>query len=119
MKFGEKSPSLKKKNSCGSRGTTEEIFCLHSMQKLCILNGNSKESDTFYRACVVKLIWRLSANFIYHVFSMKTSGNPQTNFAIIFHCLHTISILTTLVIVLPSSVFSKKTSDKLHYFSIL
>ena len=31
------------------------------------------ESDIFHRDSIVKLIWRLSGNMIYHVFSMKTN----------------------------------------------
>ena len=31
---------------------------------------------------MVKLIWRLSGNLNYHVFSMKTSDDLQTNFTI-------------------------------------
>ena len=38
------------------------------------------ESDTFYEDFVIKIIWRLSGNFIYHVSSMKTPNNLQTNF---------------------------------------
>ena len=34
------------------------------------------------RDSMVKLMWRLSGNLIYHVFSMKTPENLQTNFAI-------------------------------------
>ena len=40
------------------------------------------ESDTFYGDFVVKLTRRLSGNLIYHVFSMKTPDNIQTNFTI-------------------------------------
>ena len=40
------------------------------------------ESDTFYGDFIVKLTWRFFDNFIYHVFSMKTSDNVQTNFAL-------------------------------------
>ena len=29
------------------------------------------KSDTFYGELMVKLIWRLSGNLIYHVFSLK------------------------------------------------
>ena len=35
---------------------------------------------TFNEDFVVKLIWRLSVELIYHVFSMKTPDNLQTNF---------------------------------------
>ena len=31
---------------------------------------------------MVKLIWRLSGNLIYYVFSMKAPDNLQTNFTI-------------------------------------
>ena len=40
------------------------------------------ESDTFNGEFMVKLIWRLSGNLIYHVFFMKTLGNLHTNFTI-------------------------------------
>ena len=40
------------------------------------------ESDTFYGDLVVELIWRLSGDLIYHVFSMETPDNLQTNFII-------------------------------------
>ena len=40
------------------------------------------ESDTFYRYFIVKLIWRLSVDLIYLVFSMKTTDDLQTNFTI-------------------------------------
>ena len=40
------------------------------------------ESDTFYGDFMVKLIWRLSGNLIYHVFSMKTPDNLQAYFTI-------------------------------------
>ena len=37
------------------------------------------ESDTFYGDFMVKLIWRLFGNLIYHVFSWKTPDNLQIN----------------------------------------
>ena len=37
------------------------------------------ESDTFLEGFMVKLIWRLSGNFIYHAFSMKTQDILRTN----------------------------------------
>ena len=40
------------------------------------------ENDTFLGDCMVKSVWRLSGNLIYHVFSVKTSDNVQTNFTI-------------------------------------
>ena len=40
------------------------------------------ESDTFYGDFMVKSIWRLFGNLVYHVFSMKTSDNLQNNFII-------------------------------------
>ena len=40
------------------------------------------ESDTFHGDFMVRLIWRLSGNLIYPVFSMKTPDNLQTNFTI-------------------------------------
>ena len=40
------------------------------------------ESDTLYGEFVLKLIWRLSGNLIYHVFSMRILNNLQTNFTI-------------------------------------
>ena len=53
---------------------------------------------------MVKLIWRLSDNWIYHVFSMKTPDNLFANFTINLHkkyhfpyWLHTNSILTISV----------------------
>ena len=39
-------------------------------------------SDSFHEDCMVKLIWRLSGNLIYHVFSMKTPDYLHTNFDI-------------------------------------
>ena len=38
------------------------------------------DSDTFYRDCLVKLIWTLFGNLIYHVVSIETHDNLQTNF---------------------------------------
>ena len=38
------------------------------------------ESDTFCGNFMVKLIWGLPGNLFYHVFSMKTPDNLQTNF---------------------------------------
>ena len=40
------------------------------------------ETETFYGDFLVKLMWRLFGNLIYHVFSMKTPGNLRTNFTI-------------------------------------
>ena len=40
------------------------------------------KSDTFYGDFMVKLIWRLSGNLIYDVFSLKIPGNLHTNFTI-------------------------------------
>ena len=40
------------------------------------------KSDTFCGDFFVKLTWRLSDNLIYHIFSMKTKDNLQTNFTI-------------------------------------
>ena len=40
------------------------------------------ESDTSYGDFMVKLIWRLSGNLIYHVCFMKTPDNLQANFTI-------------------------------------
>ena len=40
------------------------------------------ESDIFYGDFMAKLICRLSGILIYHVFSMKTPDNLQTNFTI-------------------------------------
>ena len=40
------------------------------------------ESDTFYGDFMVKSIWRLSGNWIFHVFCMKTQVDLQTNFTI-------------------------------------
>ena len=37
------------------------------------------KSKSFYEDFMVKLIWRLSGNLIYHVFSMKALDNLQTN----------------------------------------
>ena len=39
------------------------------------------ERDTFYGDFMVKLIWKLSADLIYHVFSMKIPDNLQTNYS--------------------------------------
>ena len=39
-------------------------------------------TDTFYGDFMVKLIWRLSGNLVYHIFSMTTSDNLQTNFTL-------------------------------------
>ena len=36
------------------------------------------ESDRFYGDSVVKLVWRLSGNFIYHVFYVKLQKNYIT-----------------------------------------
>ena len=41
---------------------------------------------------MVKLIWRLSDNFIYHVFSMETSDDLLTNFTIKSNTVHIVSI---------------------------
>ena len=72
---------------------------------------------------MVKLQWRLSSNLSYHVFSMKIPGNLQTNFTIKSplkyqspHCLiqspynHSGNYIY--------HIFSIKTLDKLHDFSI-
>ena len=40
------------------------------------------ENSTFHGDLMVKLIWRLSSNLIYHVFSINTPDNLQTNFTI-------------------------------------
>ena len=40
------------------------------------------ESDTFYGNFTAKLKRRLSGNLIYHVFSIKTPDNLQTNFTL-------------------------------------
>ena len=40
------------------------------------------ESDTFCGDSMVNLIRKLSGNLTYHVFSMKTPNNSQTNFNI-------------------------------------
>ena len=68
------------------------------------------KSDTFYGEFMVKLIWRLSGNLIYHVLSMNTTRQFQTNFTIkslskisLFALLHTISISTILVIIFNKS----------------
>ena len=65
---------------------------------------------------MVKLLWRLSGNLIYHVLSMKTPHNLQTNFTINLHkkyhsphCLHTITFLTILVIRFTMFFLSIKT----------
>ena len=53
------------------------------------------ESDTFYGDFMAKLIWRLSGNLIYNVFSVKIPDNFQTNFTIKSRksiTLHTTSI---------------------------
>ena len=50
------------------------------------------ETDTFYEDFMVKLICKLSGNLIYHVFSMKTPDDLQTNFTIKSISLHTVSI---------------------------
>ena len=63
------------------------------------------DSTTFNGDFMVRL-WRLSDNLNYHVFSMKTPDKLQTSFTIKLHkkessspdCLHTISILTILVV---------------------
>ena len=39
-------------------------------------------SDTLYGDFMMKLIWRLSGNLIYHIFSIKIPDNLQTNFTI-------------------------------------
>ena len=38
------------------------------------------ESDTFCGDFMVKLIWRLSGDLIYHVFTIKAPDDLQTNF---------------------------------------
>ena len=40
------------------------------------------KSDTFHGDFIVKLIWRLSGNFICHVLSMRAPDNLRTNFTI-------------------------------------
>ena len=40
------------------------------------------ESDTFYRDFMAKEIWKLSGNFICHVFSIKLPDNLQNNLTI-------------------------------------
>ena len=58
----------------------------------------------FYGDYMANLIWVLSGNLIYHVFSMKTPDNIQTNFTITspykisLSALPPFSILTILVI---------------------
>ena len=49
------------------------------------LYGDNMESDgTYYGDLIVKLIRRLSGNFIFHVLSIKTENNLQTNVIIKF-----------------------------------
>ena len=38
------------------------------------------DSDTFYGDFMIRLIWRLSGDLIYHTFSMKIPDNIQPNF---------------------------------------
>ena len=47
--------------------------------------GDSGERDTFYGDFIVKVIWRLSGNSIYHTFSIKLTG--------IFFFTRTVAIL--------------------------
>ena len=47
---------------------------------ICRIFADSMESDTSYGDFMVKLIRRLSGNFIYYVFSMETPDNLQINF---------------------------------------
>ena len=53
------------------------------------------DSDTFYGEFVVKLLWRLSSNFIYHIFSMKPSDKLH-NFSILLEKTHFLHCLKNL-----------------------
>ena len=83
------------------------------------------ESDTFYEECMVKLIWRLSGDLIYHVLSMNTPRQFQTNFTTKSPLKISLSTLSSYNLHINHSgnyikhVFSVKASDKLHNFSIL
>ena len=72
------------------------------------------ESDTFYVDFMVKLIWRYSGNLIYHVFSMKTLDNLQTNFIINPYKLIT---LHTVLIQFPSVTDHSGNLAKTHILS--